>query len=91
VPFYEWSKWIEQRFEKEILDYMYRKNNRKTKRIVSKVPYAVSISLFTTLWLLGSARGLAKNTVDSVHRELFQKVKEIINFIIKYYMVAFTI
>ncbi len=28
VPFFEWSKWIEQRFEKELFDQMYRKNKR---------------------------------------------------------------
>ncbi len=41
IPFYEMTKWIEQRFEKELLDHMYRKNNRKTRPVLPKIPYAV--------------------------------------------------
>ena len=43
VPFFEWSKWIEQRFEKELFDQMYRKNKRQTVQLVSKIPGSVRI------------------------------------------------
>ena len=41
VPFFEWSKWLDARFEKEWFDYMYRKNKRITTMITSKIPGAV--------------------------------------------------
>ena len=35
------SKWIEDKFEKEMLEFMYRKNTRLTKVVASKIPGAV--------------------------------------------------
>jgi hypothetical protein len=44
IPFFEWSKWIDERFEKEWFDYMYRKSKRMTTVIQSKIPGAVRIT-----------------------------------------------
>lgn len=44
IPFFEWSKWIDEKFEKEWFDFMYRKNKRLIQNVTSKIPGAVRVT-----------------------------------------------
>jgi hypothetical protein len=45
IPFYDWAKWIDEKFEKEWFDFKYRKTKRMMIVVQPKnIPEAVSIN-----------------------------------------------
>jgi hypothetical protein len=50
IPFYDWAKWIDEKFEKEWFDFKYRKTKRMMIVVQPKnIPEAVSINLYFLL------------------------------------------